>query len=68
MALTDIGGYEIRYYSSKKQTWTIETITNPNTNMIILTGATVGDTYEIATFDTEGLYSRFISLNPQPVQ
>lgn len=68
MATTDIGGYEIRYYSAKKQTWTIETIANPNTNMIILTGATVGDTYEIATFDTEGLYSRFISLNPQPVQ
>ncbi|HEX7764260.1 MAG TPA: fibronectin type III domain-containing protein [Cellvibrio sp.] len=68
MAPTDIGGYQIRYYSAEKQAWVIETIANPNTNMIILTGTSTGDTYEIATFDTEGLYSRFISLNPQPVQ
>lgn len=64
LSSVEIGGYEIRYRSITENTYKYATIpsTQTQTSLINLVGDYV---FEIAVFDTNGLYSNFVTINPQ---
>lgn len=65
LELDEIDGYELRHKPANSATFTSQIITNASTRSISLANATQNDTFEIAVFDTNGLYSRFVALTPR---
>ncbi len=64
LALSEINGYEIRYRVASDNTY-IHKLVDKNTNQITLTDL-VGDyIFEIAVYDTNGLYSDFKGITPR---
>jgi uncharacterized protein CbrC (UPF0167 family) len=65
LELDDIGGFEVRYKKSTDISYTTKVIADNRTNSINL--GTLSGTYqfEIAAYDTNGLYSTFIPIQPQ---
>lgn len=60
----EIGGYEIRYRSITENTYKYASIASTQTQASL--SNLVGDyVFEIAVFDTNGLYSNFVSITPQ---
>lgn len=64
LELNEIGGYELRHKPYNSGTFSSQIIDNRHTNNLDIANATLGDTFEIAVFDNNGLYSRFVRLNP----
>lgn len=62
--LYEIGGYELRHIPLGSSTYSNTIITNATTTRFIIPASTLKDTYEVAAFDVNGLYSRFIKLTP----
>lgn len=65
LELDEIDGYELRHKPANSATFTSQIIANASTRSISIANATQNDTFEIAVFDTNGLYSRFVSLTPR---
>jgi len=64
LTFTEIGGYEIRYRAITENTYKYTSIANTQTQTSL--SNLVGDyVFEIAVFDTNGLYSNFVAINPQ---
>lgn len=64
LTTAEIGGYEIRYRSITENTYKYLSITGTQTQTSLNNLA--GDyVFEIAVFDTNGLYSNFVSIAPQ---
>jgi hypothetical protein len=60
----EIGGYEIRYRTLAENTYKYVSVAGDLTQTSI--NNLVGDyIFEIAVFDTNGLYSNFVTINPQ---
>jgi len=64
LELYEIGGYELRHMPFGSSTYSNTIITSATTNRFIIPASTLKDTYEVAAFDVNGLYSRFIKLTP----
>lgn len=62
LELEEIGGYEIRYRKPTDSRYTYITLNGNRTNEYIFTGNTAGLEFEIAVFDSRGLYSRFVKV------
>lgn len=58
----EIGGYEIRYRSSEKEDYEVVTIEDGMTDEYEFTNLTGTVQFEIATYDSDGLYSIFVPL------
>jgi hypothetical protein len=65
LELHEIGGYEIRYRPSNSTVYLQEVIMNNNITYYERDDITKDTIFQIAVFDTNGLYSRFIQLTPQ---
>lgn len=65
LELHEIGGYEIRYRPSNSTVYLQEVIMNNNITHYERDDITKDTIFQIAVFDTNGLYSRFIQLTPQ---
>jgi hypothetical protein len=64
LELAEIGGYEIRYKLLSATQYTSVTVSDGGVDQYDL-GYLAGDyEFEIATFDTNGLYSDFVAINP----
>lgn len=65
LELDEIGGFEIRFKRPSESTYTTVVIQDNRVNSYTLTQP-VGDLqFEIAAFDTNGLYSNFVSIQPR---
>ena len=62
LELDEIGGYEIRYRKPTDSRYTYITLNGNRTNEYIFTGNTAGLEFEIAVFDSRGIYSRFVKV------
>ena len=60
----EIGGYEIRYRAITENTYKYASVAG-NQTQIALNNLTGDYIFEIAVFDTNGLYSNFVSITPQ---
>jgi hypothetical protein len=65
LELDEIGGYEIRYRPKNSSFYLQEIITDKYATYYERTDITDDASFQIAVFDTNGLYSRFIQLTPQ---
>lgn len=66
LELWEIGGYEIRYRIKGQNQFTYVVIEDGSADETTISVPTVGDyEFEIATFDTNGLYSRFVKVNEE---
>lgn len=65
LELDEIGGYEIRYKKVTDSVYTTVVINNNDTNSYSMSQPSGSYEYEIATFDTTGLYSNFVSIQPE---
>lgn len=65
LELDEIGGYEIRYKPKNSSFYVQEIITDRYATHYERNDITVDTAFQIAVFDTNGLYSRFIQLTPQ---
>jgi chitodextrinase len=64
LELNEIGGFELRHQLLGSSTYTSILITGSSTTSYAVAYSTLADNYEIAAFDVNGLYSRFIKLTP----
>ncbi|MDR7088648.1 fibronectin type III domain-containing protein [Cellvibrio fibrivorans] len=62
LELEDIGGYEIRYRKPTGARYTYINLNGNRTTEYIFTGPVRDLEFEIAVFDTTGLYSRYIKI------
>ncbi|HSX49472.1 MAG TPA: hypothetical protein VLF09_00845 [Cellvibrio sp.] len=62
LELNEIGGYEIRYRKTTDTQYTRVKLDGNRTNEYIYTGDASGLEFEIAVFDNNGNYSRFIKV------
>lgn len=62
LEIDDIGGYEIRYRSSKQDDYAVVKIDDGLAEVYRFTDLTGAIEFEIATYDTDGLYSVFVPL------
>ncbi len=60
----EIGGYEIRYRKSGDTNYTYISIDNPNTIYYDIPWLEGNYVFQIAAFDKNGLYSKFMDLRP----
>lgn len=65
LELREIGGYELRHQALGSSAYTSIIIPNATTTNHTIAYSTLTDNYEIAAFDVNGLYSRFIKLTPR---
>lgn len=65
LELDQIGGYEIRYKRTTDSSYTVKVIPGSRTNSINLGTLTGTYQYEIAAYDTNGLYSTFVPIKPR---
>jgi uncharacterized protein CbrC (UPF0167 family) len=64
LELDEIGGFEIRYKAVNDTAYASKVINDNHTNNITL-NVTGNYQFEIATFDSNGLYSVFVPIQPQ---
>ena len=60
----EIGGYEIRHTPLGSTFAISKVINDANVRSLPIDNASLADTFEIATFDRNGLYSKFLKLTP----
>ena len=62
MTGSDIGGYEIRYKSDADSSYTNIVLNEPTTDQYSVTDLENAEayTFEVAVFDSEGIYSEFV--------
>lgn len=62
MTINDIGGYEIRYKKASDDTYTNIVISDAGTDQYSINDLNDADdyTFEVAVFDTDGIYSDFV--------
>jgi hypothetical protein len=65
LELDEIGGYELRYKPINSSVYIREIITDKYATSYETTNASTDGLFQIAAFDTNGLYSRFITLSPR---
>lgn len=65
LELDEIGGYELRYKPINSSVYIREIITDKYATSYATTNASTDGLFQIAAFDTNGLYSHFITLSPQ---
>jgi hypothetical protein len=65
LELDEIGGYEIRYKKATDSVYTTVVINNNHTNNYSMSQTSGSYVYEIATFDSTGLYSTFVAIQPK---
>lgn len=65
LELEEIGGYELKYKQANSSIYVIELITDRHLTSIELSDAAENSLFQIAAFDTNGLYSRFVQLTPK---
>jgi hypothetical protein len=65
LSTDEIGGYEVRYKTIQESSYNYKFVSGGTTNQIILAGLTSDYSFEIAIFDTNGLFSNFINIKPQ---
>lgn len=63
LELYEIGGYELRHKPSGSTTFISRVIANATTRNLTLT-ASRSDIFEIAAYDRNGLYSKFVKITP----
>jgi len=63
LQLDEIGGYQIRYRKPTDTSYTYMTLNGNRTTEYIFSDATQDLEFEIAVFDTTGLYSQFVKVN-----
>jgi hypothetical protein len=61
--LVEIGGYDIRYKSASATDYTHINIQGNTTTKYVYTSSIVGLTFEIAIYDTAGIYSDYVIIN-----
>jgi hypothetical protein len=61
--LVEIGGYDIRYKSISAIDYSHVNIQGNETTKYLFTGSANGLTFEIAVYDTAGIYSDYIPIN-----
>ena len=66
LVVEEIGGYEIRYKSDKDTDFTSVKIDDGYVNSYYFNHLEGHLQFEIAAYDTSGLYSRFVEITPQP--
>ncbi|WP_152600184.1 fibronectin type III domain-containing protein [Cellvibrio mixtus] len=64
LELEEIDGYELRHKPRGSTVFISRLINDATIHSFVVEGATHGDTFEIAAYDRNGLYSKFISLTP----
>lgn len=64
LAITEIGGYEIRYRLTTDNTYSYVTINDAYINEYTYNGNPSNMLFQIAAFDTNGLYSNFVDVLP----
>jgi len=62
MDASEIGGYEVRYRANVDDPYTVVLITDANLDQLALSDipAVAKVTFEVAVFDTDGIYSDFV--------
>jgi hypothetical protein len=61
--LEEIGGYDIRYKLANATDYTHVNIQGNTTTKYIYNGSIAGLMFEIAIYDTTGIYSDYITIN-----
>lgn len=64
LEVSEIGGYELRYKSRNSETYTSVMINGGEVNSHYFNHLEGELEFQIATFDVNGLYSRFVSIQP----
>jgi chitodextrinase len=64
LSIAEIGGYEIRYKKPLDNSYTYKTLLS-NATQTTISGLAGEYTFEIAAYDTNGLFSNFVSINAQ---
>ncbi|GGY71194.1 hypothetical protein GCM10011613_14760 [Cellvibrio zantedeschiae] len=64
MDITEIGGYELRYKLKSESEFKTIRIADGFTDAYYFNYLKGDYEFQIATYDTEGLYSNFVSINP----
>ena len=74
LAVTDIGGFQLRYKLRSAGSYSMVTIASGAATSYALAGIGAGDyEYQLAVYDTNGLYSGWVAIvpsvaaNPKPV-
>ena len=62
--MTELGGYEVRYRRAADTEYTYVSIEDAYKNELNLSWLEGTYVFEVAAFDKNGLYSRFIKINP----
>ena len=62
--ITEIGGYELRYKLRGDSSYTTVTISDGFTDAYYFDYLQGDYEFQIATFDKQGLYSDFVTINP----
>jgi hypothetical protein len=65
LELHEIGGYELRYKIIGSDTYVSTLVGDSNTTSYHFSKSAARDSIEVAAFDINGLYSRFINLTPR---
>lgn len=65
LELDEIGGFEIRFKGAADTQYTSVVINDNSVNSYTLTQPAGDLQFEIAAFDTNGLYSNFVSIQPR---
>ncbi len=63
LASAELGGFELRYRNTTENSYHYQSLDKTQTQ-ITLSDLTGDYIFEVAAFDTEGLYSNFVSLTP----
>lgn len=66
LMVEEIGGYELRYKADNEADFTSVIIEGGHVNSYYFNHLEGNLKFEIAAYDTNGLYSRFIPIRPQP--
>jgi hypothetical protein len=66
LVVEEIGGYELRYKSDNEADFTSVIIDGGHVNSYYFNHLEGNLKFEIAAYDTNGLYSRFVPIQPQP--
>lgn len=66
LIVEEIGGYEIRYKSDQDTDFTSVKIDDGYVNSYYFNHLEGHFQFEIAAYDTSGLYSRFVTITPLP--
>jgi hypothetical protein len=65
LELAEIGGYEIRYRLNSLGNYISVTVNGNSTREFALGSIPSNSDFQIAVYDTQGLYSEFVGITPQ---